>query len=238
MLRLEHLFEALAHHRQDDSAWGMRASITVLIDILSVFSRNDLKTEITRELQDKHKSLLPLRDHDGVDNALLDKTLDEIDQARSQVQNCSSQQISQTLRDSDFLLAIINRSAIPGGTGRIDMPALHRWLHDPAQSYRRDLDEWLKQLSVFEQAASVYLRLLRQSGRWQKVSTQDGLYTQKTQGRYHLIRISLPASTRSYPEISAGRQRFSVRFLKQSSARERETPRHEPFEFQLSLCSL
>ncbi len=238
LLRLEHLFAALAHHRQDDTPWGLRASIHTLIDILSIFSRNDLKTEISRELQDKYQSLLPLREHDGVDRKLLDQTLDEIETARAGVQDCSSQRISQTLKDSDFLLAIINRSTIPGGTSHMDMPGLHRWLHDPAQLGKRDLDDWLAQLAVFEQAAALYLRILRQSSSWKDVTTEDGLYTQKTQDRYHLIRIALPTQARCYPEISAGRQRFSVRFMQQGSAQEREAVYKNPFEFKLSLCSL
>ena len=238
MLRLEHLFAALAHHRKDDSEWGVRACISTLIDVLSVFSRNDLKTEISRELQDKYQALEALRDHARVDTAVLDKTLREIEKARSQIQGCSSQQVSEALKNSEFLLAVINRSAIPGGTSHIDMPALHRWLNDPAQVCQRDLDHWLSQLDIFEQAAALYLRMLRQSSSWQTVSTEDGLYTHKTQDRYHLIRIALPASTRSFPEISAGRQRFSVRFMQQSTARERETPRTQAFEFKLSLCSL
>ncbi|MGJ8668504.1 MAG: cell division protein ZapD [Oceanococcus sp.] len=238
MLRLEHLFSGLAHHREDSSEWGVRASIGMLIDILSVFSRNDLKTEISRELQEKYLALEPLREHTGVDTGLLDKTLKEIELARTQVQACSSQQISEALKNSEFLLAVINRSAIPGGTSHIDMPALHRWLNDPAQVCQRDLDHWLGHLEVFERAASLYLRMLRQSSSWQTVATEDGLYTHKTQDRYHLIRIALPASARAYPEISAGRQRFSVRFMQQSSARERETPRSQKFEFKLSLCSL
>lgn len=238
MLRLEHLFEALAHHRKDQSNWGTRSSIGVLIDILSVFSRNDLKTEITRELSDKSASLLPLRNHEGVDRKLLDETLQEINKTCSAIQNTSSQQISQTLKNSDFLLAVINRSAVPGGTCHIDMPGLHRWLHDPTQTYLQDLDRWVGELKAFEDAANLYLRMLRQSSHWQTQDAIDGLYTQKTADRYQLIRISLPASSRCFPEISAGRQRFSVRFMHQASAQERETPRQQNFSFKLSLCSL
>ena len=238
MLRLEHLFSQLAHHRQDSSAWGLRASIAVLIDILSVFSRNDLKAEITRELQDKYQTLLPLRDRPGVDSNILDATLSELQSAINAIQDCSSQKISQTLKESEFLLAVINRSAIPGGTSHMDLPQFHRWLQGSSGTNAQDLASWVDQLQVFEQAAALYLRMLRQSSDWKDVQTVDGLHTQKSQDGFHLIRISIPANECLYPEISAGRQRFSVRFMQQDSALQRETHIAKPITFKLSLCSL
>ncbi len=238
MLRLEHLFAQLNHHRQDDSPWGMRASIVALIDILSLFSRNDLKTEISRELGERRQALLPLRDRPGVDESLLDDALGQLESTISEIQGCSSQRISQTLKDSDFLLAIINRSTIPGGTCHIDLPQFHRWLEASGATSSADMDAWLGNLRIFENAVELYLRLLRQSSHWKDTDAVDGMYVHSAQDKYHLIRISLPSSTKLYPEISAGRQRFSVRFMQQDSARSQATHQTTPLSFKLSLCSL
>lgn len=238
MLRLEHLFAQLAHHREDHSAWGLRASIAALIDILSLFSRNDLKTEILRELRDKREALAPLRERSGVNTQLLDETLDQLDRCSQAIHDQSSQQISQTLKESEFLLAIINRSAIPGGTSHIDMPSYHRWLQAVDGGNHRDLDHWLTQLSSFEQAIALYLQLLRQSSGWQQVSTEEGMYVHVNQEKFHLIRVAMAEQDGLYPEISAGRQRFTVRFMRQTSALQREHFVADPISFQLSLCSL
>lgn len=238
MLRLEHLFAQLNHHRQDDSQWGLRASIVALIDILSLFSRNDLKTEISRELGERRQALLPLRDRPGVDASRLDDALDQLESTISAIQGCSSQRISQTLKDSDFLLAIINRSTIPGGTCHIDLPQFHRWLNASAASNSADLDAWLGNLSIFENAVALYLSLLRQSSHWQDTDAVDGMYVHSAQDKYHLIRIALPLSANLYPEVSAGRQRFSIRFMQQDSARDNATHKTSPIRFKLSLCSL
>ncbi len=238
MLRLEHLFSKLAHHRQDSSAWGLRASVDALIDILSLFSRNDLKTEITRELNEKYQALAPLRERPGVNTKLLDDTLRKLEATCASIQDQSSQAISQTLKDSDFLLAVINRSAIPGGTGHIDMPSYHRWLSNPDGRNRKDLEHWLSLLVNFERASALYLDMLRQSAGWQEVQAEDGMFVHSPQEPFHLVRIALPASSNLYPEISAGRQRFSIRLLQQSSALEREQALSSPNRFRISLCSL
>ncbi len=238
MLRLEHLFAQLAHHRADESPWGMRASVNALIDILSLFSRNDLKTEITRALNEKRKALEPLRERSGVNTALLDQTLERLQRSFMAVQQQSTQAISQTLKQSEFLLAIINRSAIPGGTSHIDMPSFHRWLQAPNARRGEDLSHWLGQLSVYEEAARLYLELLRQSSRWQEAVTEEGMYVHVNQEKFQLIRIAVAADSLLYPEISAGRQRFTVRFMHQDSALERELFVAEPTPFLLNLCSL
>ncbi|RZO85094.1 MAG: cell division protein ZapD [Oceanococcus sp.] len=238
MLRLEHLFAQLGHHRQDESPWGMRASIVTLIDILSLFSRNDLKTEISRELGERRQALLPLRDRPGVDEGLLDEALGQLESTISDIQGCSSQRISQTLKDSDFLLAIINRSTIPGGTCHIDLPQFHRWLEASPTTSSNDMDSWLGNLRIFESAVALYMRLLRQSSHWKDTDAVDGMYVHSGQDKYHLIRLALPRGSHLYPEISAGRQRFSVRFMQQDSARAAAVHQTHPIRFKLSLCSL
>ena len=239
LLRLEFLFARLAHHRADDSEWGLRASVDALVDVLSLFSRNDLKTEILRELNDKQQALDALSDHPGVDLSVLKSTLTDLASMREQLQGLSSQQISQALKDSDFLLAIIQRSTIPGGTGPIDMPGYHHWLHAPDGRARRDLDHWIGQVGPFEQAVGLYLRLLRQSSGWQQVETGDGMYVHGGQDKFQLIRIRVDGQNGVYPEISAGRQRFTVRLVSRTSARDKDVRQvSEPLTFGLSLCSL
>lgn len=238
VLRLEHLFAQLAHHRADTSGWGLRASVAALIDILSLFSRNDLKQEIGRELQDKHQALAPLRERDGVDAALLEKTLEQLEQTASLIQGLSSQHTSQALKESDFLLAIINRSAVPGGTSNIDMPGFHRWLHASDGAAQADLAIWTDRIAPYCAAIDLYLRMLRDSASWQELTLSDGLYVHKDERKYHLIRVALPADSAVYPEISAGRQRFTLRLMRQSSALQREVPVETMDRLRLSLCSL
>ena len=56
-LRLEFLFSQAAQHLHDDSQWGSRNTLTSLLDILSIFGRTDLKTEVLKELE-RHTATL------------------------------------------------------------------------------------------------------------------------------------------------------------------------------------
>ena len=56
-LRLEFLFAQSAQHLRDDSQWGSRCTLSSLLDILSIFGRTDLKTEVLKELE-RHSSTL------------------------------------------------------------------------------------------------------------------------------------------------------------------------------------
>ena len=78
-LRLETLFAQHAHHAEDDSEWGLRASLHRLLDIYSLVSRSDFKGEVVKELSDQYKQLKQLSDAAGVDQSRLQQTLQEID---------------------------------------------------------------------------------------------------------------------------------------------------------------
>ena len=49
LLRLEHLFRQAQNFQKGASSWDSRMVITTLFDILDLFSRSDLKTEIIKE---------------------------------------------------------------------------------------------------------------------------------------------------------------------------------------------
>ena len=53
-----------------------------------------------------------------------------------------------------------------------------------------------------------------------------------------LIRIHLPSEARLFPEISAGRHRFTARFLEQPKTTARPTQTARDVEFGLQCCLL
>ena len=66
-MRLEHLFQKLDHFMTGTSIFDNRAAISVLIDILMIFNRNNLKTVLLTELDRHSKSLSQLANSEGVD---------------------------------------------------------------------------------------------------------------------------------------------------------------------------
>lgn len=237
-LRLELLFAQHRHHCDDHSHFGARASLDSLLDILVVISRSDLKNEILKELTDQHMHLTRLAARPGIDQDRLQGVQVEITQALNSLQQLATQFAGSLLRGSDFLNGILNRSGIPGGTCGFDLPHYHAWLSQPYERVRRDLDAWFADLRPFEQAINLYLRLLRNSVPSQDLQAQSGIHIHTPSGPCLLVRVLVPVGAGVYPEISAGRHRFTVRFMSARDVNVRAQQVQERVDFQLQCCTL
>jgi cell division protein ZapD len=237
-LRLETLFAQHAHHAADDSEWGLRATLHSLLDIMSVVSRSDLKVEIVKELSEQHDNLAQLAEKPGVDPQRLQSTLDEIDAVVNALNALSSQFAQQMLRDNEFLVSILNRATIPGGTCGFDLPLLHHWLGMPEQRARRDLEAWYADLEPFRRAITLYMQLLRSSTTPSEQRAEQGTYVYTPERTYTLVRVLLAQDKCLFPEISAGRHRFSIRFLYCSDVNKRPEAVEDNVDFRLQCCAL
>lgn len=240
-LRLEFLFAQHHHHRAKPNVPDMfesRATLHALLDILTVLSRSDLKNDILKELSDRHSALTKLTARPDVDQARLSEVLAEITQAVNGVQQRSMQFATSILRDHEFLNAVLNRSTIAGGTCGFDLPLYHWWLSQPFAAIQRDLDGWYTDIRPFEQAILLYLRLLRQSVAAQPVAARGGIYMAAPQSPCSLLRVHVPLSANVYPEISAGKHRFTVRFMSVRDIHSRPSQASDDVPFELQTCNL
>lgn len=237
-LRLETLFAQHAHFCEDASEWGVRATLHTLLDILTLVSRSDLKGEVVKELVEQHGALTRLSSRDDVDQARLRTTLHEIDTATNALNSLTSQFAQQTLRDNEFLVSILNRASIPGGTCGFDLPMLHHWLGMPDGHARRDLQAWFADLRAYRQAIDVYLKLLRASTEAQDDFAPGGIYVYTPHATYSLVRVLVRADSGIFPEISAGRHRFSIRFMQCRDVNQRPVQTLADVPFRLQCCAL
>ena len=237
-LRLEFLFEQHRHHEADLSMFGSRATLQALLDVLIVLSRSDLKNEILKELTDRHAALTKLAAMPGVDQERLHLVLDEITRAVTPLQAVSTHFAASVLRDNDFLTALLNRSTIPGGTCTFDLPVYHYWLSQPYDEIKRNLDAWFVGAKPFEQAILLYLRLLRNSVEVQSAVSSGGIYMHVPQGPCSLVRVHVPTAAHVYPEISAGKHRFTVRFMTVRDVNSRSHQDAQDLSFRMQCCHL
>src|SRR2546421_298867 len=84
-----------------------------------------------------------------------EQVLNEITTSLNAMQSLSSQFIASALRDNEFLISVLHRSTIPGGTCVFDLPAYHYWLAQREDSVRRDLDAWFGDLKPYEGAITL-----------------------------------------------------------------------------------
>lgn len=237
-LRLELLFAQHRHHRADKSVFGIRDTLDSLLDILVVVSRSDLKSDVLKELTDQHTVLTKLAARPGVDQERLHGVLAEITETLNGLQQLGTHFAGSLLRGSDFLNGLLNRSGIPGGTCGFDLPHYHYWLSQPHERVQRDLDAWFADLKSFERAINLYLRLLRESVPAQEAMARGGICIYTPTGPSTLVRVLVPAVAGVYPEISAGRHRFTVRFMGARDVNSRAQQAQQDIAFQLQCCVL
>ena len=237
-LRLEHMFKQAAYTLRGYSVWDSRSTLTGITSILDLLSRSDLKTELLKELERQEKTLAALSNLDGVDKEQLNNILKQIETAQQNILNFSGQ-LGQNIRDHELLNSLRQRSSIVGGTCDFDIPYLHYWLQQLPEKRIEQLEDWIEKLEIISQPISLILDITRESSSPLNVLAEKGFYQQNIDSNapVQLIRVGLPQDSEYFPEISAGKQRFSIRFMLQQDG-ERAIQAADDIEFQLICCSL
>ena len=238
-LRLEFLFARVDNALSGRSEQHDREAIDNLMNILSVFERSDLKSEIIKELERLVSTLSALEHSPGVDNKALEQLLSELDQILDSL-HINKAAIGQPLRDNDFLYGIRQRSSIPGGTCDFDLPSYHFWLqHINADARKQQLCAWLDQFSTVQAAIRTTLRLIRESTHFSSISATAGFYQHNLDSNQpnQLIRVQIPREASYFPEISGGKHRFTVRFM-HFDLENRSQQSSEDITFSLSCCAM
>ena len=237
LLRLAHLFEQLEFFLPLEGAWHSRAAMTALLDISSLLSRTDIKSEVIKELERHIAKLARIRQTPGVDMQRLGSILDGLEANLVQLHRTEGQ-LGQDIRENEFLKSIMQRSSIPGGNCAFDLPQYHYWLRQPADERIRQLEDWSVKLGGLRQAVALLVNLVRNSTRPREETATQGFFQQTLDAQMpvQLIRVTIPRETGLFAEVSGGKHRFSVRFLQFTSDSQRPAQTHEDTPFLLTTC--
>jgi cell division protein ZapD len=235
-LRLEFLFNQRRHHGLDVTQTGVRAGLQSLLDVLSLTARSDLKSEVIKEIQDQQTVLS--RSPDLLKGMKATEAFSRLADALKGVQRVPTHFAGAALRSHEFLDAIAKRSAIPGGAAPFDLPALHRWLAEPPIRIRADLERWFAYFSPYEVAIATCLDVLRNAGNELPLTASGGVHLHTPQGAHQLLRVKVPCDQGYYPEVSAGRYRYSFRFMHQPDVDSRAQQVTHDVAFRLQCCWL
>jgi len=226
------------HFSQQDNEWNNRAELDCLLDIYTISSRADLKSEISKEIERHIKSLAVFAQNPKVDGEKLKQSINTLNQLNVQLLSTSGK-IDQKVSEIDLLKCLTQRSSIPGGTCDFDLPSYHFWLNKPLHDRRQQIQYWADRLIPIQQAITILLDYIRSSGRAVLKTATSGVYQQSLsdQQTVQLIRVSLNKDSPFFSEISGGKHRFTVRFM---TLRETERPAQttEDIDFLLNICQL
>jgi cell division protein ZapD len=236
-MRLEFLYRQMLYNSELESNWATRATVNGLLEILAILSRGDVRSEVHKELDHQLDVLQRYQSQPGVDTGRLDALVRNLIESRAEVDAIGTSFL-QPLKDSDFLNAIKNRSAIPGGTCEFDLPEYSHWLRQPHARRQEDLSTWIGAIRPLCDAVLEALWLIRETAQPADKLAINGMYQHSMQKDAHcrLLRINLPDNSTLYPEISGSQHRFTVRFLEWSTVDSRAVQTGHDVPFQLSIC--
>jgi cell division protein ZapD len=235
-LRLEQLFQQIDHFLEGRNVWDSRAVISRLLDILTIFSRNDLKSEILKELE-RHSSVLSrIETNQGVDHNKLESIINELDSISQELYG-SSGKIGIKLMENELFKTIAQRSSIPGGTCAFDLPEYHFWLEQNEQTRHQDLLEWIAPFRPIRKAIDLILLFIRQSSVPTREVAELGFFQQSLDHNQscQLLRVTIDSSMPCFAEISGGKHRFTIRFMC-AAKNERSSQTGDDIEFLLTRC--
>ena len=236
-LRLEFLYQQTLYHCESESDWGTRAAISSLLEITSILTRGDVRSEVMKELERQVATLEGYRSQPGVDMGRLRTLLGNLEQARGEVSR-TGPHFLQPLKECEFLASIKHRSAIPGGTCEFDLPDYSHWLRQPWGQRMENLENWLRVIRPVCDAVLELMWLIRESAIPQERRATGGMYqdTIPKESTCRLLRVSLPPGSHLFPEISGSPHRFTVRFMEWSDIDSRAVQTGEDVAFRLSVC--
>lgn len=238
LLRLEDLFGRLYWLVEGEHPYSHHAALVTLFEIADVTARGDLKTDLLQELERQRSALSALRGNPDVEQARLDGVLQEIDQAHAGIHRLAGR-IGQHMKEDEWLTAVRQRAIIPGGLCEFDLPAYHRWQHEPADSRRVNLHQWLEPMLPVRSGLDIVLRLMRESCRPGMQQSINGVYQQMLESGSRpaqMIRIGLEEEFRCVPEISANKYMLNIRFVRIQPGESKVCVDSIPFE--LTFCTL
>ena len=238
LLRLEDLFERSRHFIARTDPLDHHVALLTLFEILEVASRADLKSDLLQELERQKQVLLSFRNNPEISEDALASVLRDIEQAAAALFSMTGK-IGQYLRENDWLMSIKQRTGIPGGACEFDLPSYHYWLHRPVEERIGQLAAWTGPLFPLRDGSAIILRILRESGKPQRVSAPQGTFQQMLGGKTaQMMRVRLDPSLNCVPEISANKYVLNIRFLTQNG--EDPKPRTADWDvaFELTFCNL
>lgn len=201
-----------------------------LSELLDVFERGELRTEILKELERQQQKLLAWSEVPGVD-------MERVEALRQQLKSHASElmaapRIGQALREDRLVALVRQRLSIPGGCCSFDLPTLHVWLHLDQSLRDAQVTSWMETLDALRQALFMILELVRQSGVFRHQTSLNGFYQDNAEGA-DLLRLQLALEANLYPQVSGHKTRYAIRFLPLDSERG-EIPAR--LDFELACC--
>ncbi len=237
-MRLSYLIKRFNHHLEDPTPTNCQAAIMVLLELYNLSSRLDVKNAALHVLDIQTQAVRQVEGMPGVDSTRAHRILEKLDEKSKRLYSFRGQ-LGQQLKAHNFLNILKQRASIAGGINDLDVPLFNYWLNKDAEARVKDLRDWGRPYEIAFEAIELLMDLIYQ-GKDESEAVAEGGFFQATLSPdvdYQILSIELDDDEKLYPEISAGKQRFSIRFVDASNLEEKGKQIIRDVKFKLTLYS-
>jgi cell division protein ZapD len=237
-LRLTHLMTRFNHHIDEPKPENCQAAVMVLLELYNLSSRLDVKSATLNILDWQAQAIQQSKYFEDTDKLRIENLIEKLAKKSKQLYSFNGQ-LGQHLKSHNFLNILKQRANIAGGINELDIPLLNYWLCSPEKNRVADLNEWAQPYTVAYEAIQLIMELIYESAETQEIVAESGFYqaTLSADNEYQILSISLPDNATFYPEVSAGKQRFSIRFVDAESLESKGKQIFDNVKFDLTLYS-
>ncbi len=237
-MRLSYLMKRFNHHLEEPDPVNCQAAIMVLLELYNLSSRLDVKNAALHILDIQTQAVRQADGMEGVDHSRVIRILDKLEEKSKRLYSFRGQ-LGQHLKSHNFLNILKQRASIAGGINDLDVPLFNYWLNTPTQERIKDLRAWARPYEIAYEAIELLMDLIYQSKEVSKAVAEGGFYQASLRPEidYQILSLELDDNIELYPEISAGKQRFSIRFVDASNLEEKGKQIIQDVKFTLTLYS-
>ncbi len=239
-MRLEHMFARFDHYVAEPSITNSQTAIELLLELHEMSSRLDVKSAILKIIDHQTTVIKGFHDEDDVVEEKKNSIIEILEEKTKELYSFHGQ-FGQYMKNHSFLNFVKQRLSVSGGLNAFDAPIFNLWINQPVEMRTEQLKSWIEPYQKSREAVQLVMELIRKSAEKVEHVAEDGFFqstlrTGVKAKNYQLLRVHIPSSYSYYPEISAGTQRFSIRFVSIDDLAERGKQVQDDVSFSLSIC--
>lgn len=231
-MRVEHLLTQVNNNKTLEHEFQYLAFFDALFALIDLLDRNDIRAELSKELDRNEQNLVKWAQHPQICNEVLQQTLKKVVQLQNSLSKMG--RICTQLKENPFLASIRQRFAIPGGCCHFDLPQLHFWTQLDKTQQAKEIEDWLECLTPIEEAIDIVLNFIRERNVFSSFKAKNGFYQGNTDN-IELLRIQYTPAYGAYPTVSGNKHRYSIRFMQLCDQLGRVSA-EEDIIFSLACC--
>lgn len=235
-LRYEYLINLLNEtiEKQNDEL----KAIILLHQLLELMKCNDIKSELIQHMKWQKQQLQSYEESYRVDQQQLEKILEQHQRRIDDIDGFDMP--LHFYQNHHFLNLMKLRLGIPAGTCGFDIPQLQAWLDLPLSNKHEILRQWKQPFDTIGLALNACMQIMRQSKNPESKTAKEGFYAHNmsAQKNISLLRIAINNQHSIYPEVSSGKNRFTMYFFSIDCLEKKPLQVQRDVPFTMVLCSL